>query len=1632
MMLFEGTSLATLRLVAETKSGRELVGGVEGGHTYCFAVAGPASANSFFAFNLSLAFPAHPVNDAPESRSRLTGEHIEANGTTIDATPDPGSVFPRVWWEWTAPHSGLAFIRMLNPSLQATFEVWPLESSGFLTDAPMNRARLWDDRTGEAEPLARYVWTVRQGETYLIATVQELFTEPQNFAFQLVVSDFGLQADRTLAVPGETVSLTVAPPGFLTGIREVLLHSSDGLTQTNSGARFTFPWIPAEPGDFRFQAVVVDDLGRRWPATNSVSVRILDRQAVPSNDLFVNRTRLPSQTNLVLALDEAGIEPGEPASGSRSVWFEWTPESDGHLLVSFFRYLGVLPRVEAFEGTSMASLQPVAGFLSTNNLSLDWEFATTVGRPLLLRVSADQSLYATVPVSIAGGPVPPHDSFAQRRSLPSGSFQVTDDNRLATVEPGEPDGLARTLWYNWVAPADGVLRIPQSFGNSRIISMYSGSWWPPQVLSPRFGDSYPVGQGINYLLVASAADLFGDPRRFPEVGGPFTWEGLFSPSPSNDGFNQPIPLSAGSIRFSGDFAGAQPPSVQPFLHRSYRYLWYEWLATDAGIVRLSVNPEFDGELVVVAMDDPGRALNTERINDQWTFPARPGIRYRIGLGNPFGGVGSFQADLRLPEPAANDDFSQPTVLTGTRATLKDSSFGSTTGPGEPDAPSPGTGCTWWRWTSPRAGWVALRSAAPPPLRVFQGEALDTLVEVAVESEQAASQIPEQRFETRQDTTYYLAVYGDPSSPFEFLIELDFSTFRVQSPQNGAVLVEGDPVEIEVPAPNPESDGILVGPASILAHLWDEPDWAPWRTIGTIAQIPGTGFLDPLSLPGLSLRIAATNSLGEVRLSQPVSYRVRPSNDDFSRAKVVIGDHWTNLVVLRNATFESQEPATGAGESAGSVWFQWQAPATGQARPVLDGPPGSGVEWAAYTGNSLATLRRVQGWEDRGSLAIPITRGVNYLFRNQGPTSAANESFVVESLPYRISVPGPAISRKSDVVLQLISDLPPNQIASVRYLGDNFGPTPPATEPPYAAPLGPTSLLTNATSVQALIEFKDGTTWSFPNSIPLRWRPDNDDVADAQHLTNGFRDGVTTAGGTFERNEPASGARTNSLWWDYEVPETGFVRFTSDNSALLFEPFLVPALGSWAGGVRAAEPTANLMIPVEPGQKLLLRCSSAAPAAGIVDFRFSRVGPNHDFNQAITLPPEGGTFEAEFGPYSTYYFYWWITPSRSGDFLLESAGSGSPQIQWQLTSGGVGSELLGVPGRTPVEAGKLYCLTLVLLDDFGMTTLNASIVDPMDPPTPPNNDVFERRLVLPADGVERYFPLGATPSDPREPGLAPGVPIEGLRTLWFSWTSPVRQRVAWFSNGWEIGVFRGNSLESLWPGYVVTAYVEFFAEANETFVFMARAPGWVGTIWIGLYPQTPPPNDNFDHRIPLVGDSASLVIAGSGATREFGEPWHGGRPSPSTRWWSWTAPADGKLNLSLDSNENDPSHLWLGVYRGTELSQLEPAVSDPFNLNDRSVELPVTTGDVIQIVVASDANVTRREVSLRFQAESPLWINIEGEQLVLRWPKRPADMVLEASPGLILPDWKMVPGVNGTEVRLPLPTDSPWFFRLRPE
>ena len=61
----------------------------------------------------------------------------------------------------------------------------------------------------------------------------------------------------------------------------------------------------------------------------------------------------------------------------------------------------------------------------------------------------------------------------------------------------------------------------------------------------------------------------------------------------------------------------------------------------------------------------------------------------------------------------------------------------------------------------------------------------------------------------------------------------------------------------------------------------------------------------------------------------------------------------------------------------------------------------------------------------------------------------------------------------------------------------------------------------------------------------------------------------------------------------------------------------------------------------------------------------------------------------------------------------------------------------------------------------------------------------------------------------------------------------------------------------------------------------------------------PANDDFANRLKLSGARVSLLATNAGATKEVGEPDHGGNPGGSSVWYSWTAPASGRVTLSTN-------------------------------------------------------------------------------------------------------------------------------------
>ncbi|MBC8095476.1 MAG: hypothetical protein H7Y43_06670, partial [Akkermansiaceae bacterium] len=101
-------------------------------------------------------------------------------------------------------------------------------------------------------------------------------------------------------------------------------------------------------------------------------------------------------------------------------------------------------------------------------------------------------------------------------------------------------------------------------------------------------------------------------------------------------------------------------------------------------------------------------------------------------------------------------------------------------------------------------------------------------------------------------------------------------------------------------------------------------------------------------------------------------------------------------------------------------------------------------------------------------------------------------------------------------------------------------------------------------------------------------------------------------------------------------------------------------------------------------------------------------------------------------------------------------------------------------------------------------------------------------------------------------------------------------------------------------------------------------GWLPVLasavtYSGLF-LTAQPNDEFRLRTVLTGTSTNLVVSNVSATREPGEPLHGGLITSNSIWFSWTAPANGGAIVEAITDFPFPVPM-IAVYTGTNLGSL---------------------------------------------------------------------------------------------------------------
>jgi hypothetical protein len=221
--------------------------------------------------------------------------------------------------------------------------------------------------------------------------------------------------------------------------------------------------------------------------------------------------------------------------------------------------------------------------------------------------------------------------------------------------------------------------------------------------------------------------------------------------------------------------------------------------------------------------------------------------------------------------------------------------------------------------------------------------------------------------------------------------------------------------------------------------------------------------------------------------------------------------------------------------------------------------------------------------------------------------------------------------------------------------------------------------------------------------------------------------------------------------------------------------------------------------------------------------------------------------------------------------------------------------------------------------------------------PPANDDFVDALLGGGDHLEASGNTFEATKESGEPNHA-GDP--GGASAWFAWTAPRSQSVfvQICTGGWNalLGIYRGDSVDDLLP-VAATGITSAFGSCGElrfravsAVTYRIAVDGATAgggpeqgnfEFTVSSPPFILPPNDAFASATRM-GSTTYEWIQGStdGATREVGEPGHGGDLAGASVWYRWTAPESKAMRIFPCQAGFRPA---LAVYSGSTLTALQP-------------------------------------------------------------------------------------------------------------
>jgi hypothetical protein len=1121
-------------------------------------------------------------------------------------------------------------------------------------------------------------------------------------------------------------------------------------------------------------------------------------------------------------------------------------------------------------------------------------------------------------IALVAAPV--NDHFTNSVALTGSFATVSSNNYLATAEPGEPfhagSAPARSVWYHWVAPSDGCVRIEAM------------STQPPLRLAVYEGETLETLRSVGFNPANPRVSLVdvtaGETYRIAIDSAPF-----------------------GSLGFTIEVRLASLVLARPE-NRASLFAPGEWRLEAA-----STDPEWLPATVEFWCDTELLGVTDQAPHAIWFTNLVAGPREVWLVGTNSSGLRAESHHYVLLFRPWNDPFQQayeiPSV--SVRGTFEGDNTYATAQPGEPMHGNVGANHSlWWTWVPAYSGTVTFRidsSAFNSVLAMHRGDGLTNLVALGM-----ANRWPLPRVHVTAGTRYYFALDSTSSwSQGTATWSFEQETLFLSAPEPGARLPATHPVTIRVE--NHETDhpfteleflvnGDVMGHSSGGSLTFD---WVP--------QQQGT----------YSLSAQGTNSLGELRRTPPVQVQVVPANDDFEHAIVLAPEAREIHVVASNfdASAEPGEPMQGPFEPRFSVWWRWTPEVSGQVECSATSTSGWVIPCSVFTGTSLDDLElyahNYSGFEIDllSTFAFEVVAGTEYFIVVDNPLAVGNLEVDLQLRLYTlilVPVVDPPWVAGETIELEVIDFEPGPPLAHVELLlGEEV--IAQSTQAPHRfwfTPLLAGNYFFGVRGTNSMGEVR----WSRVTPIPIV--PPNDNFLDAIVIP-GVDEVVRIEGSnvnaTHEVDEPNEPWALGSVWYSWVPPYSGAIHIAVGGGDML--PMITVFQGTALANLVAVpveDYYPSVIVRVTAGEQYYIAVDASWESGSAFSLTFYPPASNDDFANALWLTGTDIAFsgsnmssqmeedEPETQTDGSTIWWRWTAPA-TGDLRIHTGQSVEMSVETTIVIGEnlASLRVLAGPQITSwlrwwgavdgvhdlvcrVREGDTYHIRLA--GRQGEMRAHLSFVARTD--VPPNDD-FANRIVLQGTSHSLEGSNSGASIEPGEP-----VPSGDRGKGWTVWWSYICQEdgvleILKPAYGQQITVWKGATLEELSEvGFALDQYrLLVAARAGDELQLAAdstQANQGTYTYWVQFHAY--PPNDAASQPQSIEGDHIEVHANNTAAGRDPGEALATHDAAGKTLWYTWVAPATGRATVSLW-----PYFARVAVYQANAQNQLLRAQVDTF-------------------------------------------------------------------------------------------------------